>query len=93
MVYGVKGIRQELLRILNDSVGSQDSHSMTRDELKILACYSFALILVNASFCSYCSYPKTSLIVKTLMNYKTYEAIVDGIASELEMVFIAFMAQ
>ncbi len=70
---GVKGVRAgQYCEPFMTSVGSQDTTgTMTRDELKDLACLKFSAPLVMQSFCHTAPYPKPSDVVthKTLPEF------------------------
>lgn len=72
---GVKGVRPgQYCEPQMTSVGSQDTTgTMTRDELKDLACLKFSAPLVMQSFCHTAPYPKPSDVVthKTLPDFFT----------------------
>ncbi|MDG2956458.1 bifunctional aconitate hydratase 2/2-methylisocitrate dehydratase [Bisgaard Taxon 10/6] len=72
---GVKGVRAgQYCEPFMASVGSQDTTgTMTRDELKDLACLKFSSPLVMQSFCHTAPYPKPSDVVthKTLPEFIT----------------------
>ncbi|WP_303818717.1 bifunctional aconitate hydratase 2/2-methylisocitrate dehydratase [Actinobacillus minor] len=72
---GVKGVRPgQYCEPQMTSVGSQDTTgTMTRDELKDLACLKFSAPLVMQSFCHTAPYPKPSDVVthKTLSDFFT----------------------